>query len=59
MQRREGNRRFKLPKDLIINDAVASELWPAMHNSMPDGDRRRHFGGGKKSFRYEQSLLVG
>ena len=28
---------------------MASEFWSAMHDSMPDRDRRRHFGVGKKS----------
>ena len=49
MQRREGGSSFKLPYDRIINEAMLPELRSAMHDSMPDGGRCRHFGVGKKS----------
>ena len=49
MQRREGSGRFELLQDQIIDDAMLPELRPAMHDSMPDGGRRRHSGLGKKS----------
>ena len=46
MQRREGNRRFKLVQNLITNTAMAPEFWSTVHDPMPNGDRRRHFGVG-------------
>ena len=49
MQRREGGSGFKLTYDQIINEAVLPELRSAMHDSMSDGGRCRHFGVGKKS----------
>ena len=48
MQWREGGGRFKLPEDRIINQAVLPELRSAMHDSMPDGGRCRHFAVRKK-----------
>ena len=41
-------RRFKLAENLIINKAMAPELWSTMHDPMPDGDRRRHLGVDQK-----------
>ena len=49
MQRREGGSSFKLPQDRIVDEAMLPELRSAMHDAMPDGGRRRHFGVGKKS----------
>src|SRR5665213_2890713 len=48
VQRRKGARRFKLPKDLIVNEAMAPELWSAMHDPMSHSDRSRHFDVGQK-----------
>ena len=49
MQRREGGCGLKLPQDRIIDEAMLPQLRSAMHDSMPDGGRRRLFGVGKKS----------
>ena len=44
MERREGDRRFQLHQDRIINQTMLSELWASMNNSMPDRVGRRHSG---------------
>jgi len=45
MQRRDGNRRFKLVQN-IINRAVVLESWSTVHGPMPKRDRSGHFGVG-------------
>ena len=49
MQRREGGGGLELPQDRVIDEAMLPKLRSAMHDAMPDGGRRRHFGVGKKS----------
>ena len=44
MQRRKGGRRFELPQDQFVNQAMLPELRSAMHNTMPDRGWCRHFG---------------
>jgi hypothetical protein len=49
MQRRKGDGSLKLPQHRVINNAMLPKLRSAMHDSMPDRARCRHFGVGKKS----------
>ena len=43
MQRCKGGGRLKLLQHCSIDQAMLPQLWSAMHDSMPDGIRRRHF----------------
>ena len=60
MQRREGGSSLELPQHRVIDQAMLPKLRSAMHDAMPDGGRRRHFGVGKKSCDADDGLpLVG
>ena len=48
MQWREGNRRFELRQDGIVDEAMLAKLWAAVNNSMPDCIWLRQFGVNEK-----------
>ena len=43
MQRCKAGGRLELLQHRSVNQAMLPQLWPAMHDSMPDSVRRRHF----------------
>ena len=48
MERSESGGRLELLQHRSINQAMLPQLWPAMHDSMPDSVRRRHFRVGEE-----------